>query len=159
MKSLVDIFIQQGLNESVLIDETIDSFVLLCKYADFFNTIEKNWHEFNKSTPNSRAIKEETDRLFDISEKAITMIYLIPKYEYDYTLSDEVFQIFDESHMMGKKLSTIIRRTDEWKIFFKTFKKFNNGDFLNGYSNDGQIKNLMKQFIIISKDFVDDVQT
>ncbi|BAV39259.1 hypothetical protein BPT24_134 [Tenacibaculum phage pT24] len=161
MKSLISYYnplLESNINESLVKDDVIENFTILCKYADYFNSVEIQWHRNNKSTPNSRAIREETDKLFKIAEKAISSIYVYLLDDYSKNPKDFAFEYFDDDFMKGKKLATIIRRTDEWKNFYKVFKKFD-GDTMQGYSNDFQIKNLIQQFIIISREFVDDVQT
>lgn len=156
MKSIVH-YINQIFESDV--DETLDSFILLCKYADYFNSIEQHWHTVNKSTPNSRAIKDETDRLFKIANKSVTMVYTIPNTDYETKIDAFYDNYFEDDELRGKKLATIIRRTDEWKTFYKSYKKFKDEDILKGYEQDGQLKNFMLQFIQISVDFVDDIQT
>ncbi len=139
-------------------DDTLDEFLVLCKYGDFFNSIEQHWHTVNKSTPTSRAIKDETDKLFQIALKVFTMVSQESNFDYERNWEKGIVWYYEDEFMVGKKLSTIIKRSSEWKDFYKAYKRFKD-DEVDVIGKDSQLVNLIKQFIIISKDFVEDVQS
>lgn len=139
-------------------DSTLKEFLILCKYADFFNSIEQHWHTVNKSTPTSRAIKDETDKLFQIALKVFTMVSQQPNFDYERNWEKGIMWYYDDDFMQGKKLSTIIRRSNEWKDFYKAYKRFKD-DEVDVVGKDSQFVNFIKQFVIITKDFVEDVQS
>lgn len=139
-------------------DDTLREFLIICKYADFFNSIEQHWHKVNKSTPVSRAIKDETDKLFEICYKVFTMVSQTSNFDFERSYKKDIIYYYDDDFYIGKKLTTIIRRTDEWKEFYKGYKKFKDNE-VDVSNHDAQLVNFMKQFVIISKDFVEDVQS
>lgn len=139
-------------------DETLQEFLVICKYADFFNSIEQHWHKVNKSTPRSRAIQVETDKLFKISYKVFTMVTQTENFDFERNFEKSIIYYYDDDYYKGKKLNTIIRRTAEWKEFYKGYKKFKDRD-VDVIGHDSQLIDFMKQFIFISKDFVEDVQS
>jgi len=139
-------------------DDTLQEFLVLCKYADFFNSIEQHWHTVNKSTPISRAIKDETDKLFQIALKVFTMVSQESNFDYERTWEKGIIWYYDDEFMRGKKLATIIKRSDEWKDFYRAYKRFKDEE-VDIIGKDAQLVNFIKQFVIISKDFVEDVQS
>lgn len=139
-------------------DDTLKEFLIICKYADFFNSIEQHWHEINKSTPRSRAIKDQTDKLFKIGIKTVSMVTQSSDFDFEGNLTKGIMYYYDDKFYIGKKLNTIIKRSEEWKEFYKSFKKFKDSE-VSVEGHDSQLVNLMKQFVIISKDFVEDVQS
>lgn len=139
-------------------DDILKEFLILCKYADYFNSIEQQWHTVNKSTPTSRAIKDETDKLFQIALKVFTMVSQESNFDYERTWEKDIMWYYDDDYLIGKKLSTIIKRSDEWKDFYRAYKRFKNDD-IDVSDKDAQLVNFMRQFVIISKDFVEDVQS
>lgn len=139
-------------------DDTLQDFLILCKYADFFNSIEQQWHNVNSSTPVSRAIKEETDKLFKVCYKVFSMVSQSPSFDFEKNVEKGIISYFDDEHYKGKKLNTIIRRTEEWKEFYKGYKRFKSGE-IDVSNHDAQLVSFMKQFVFISKNFVEDVQS
>lgn len=139
-------------------DDTLREFLILCKYADFFNSIEQHWHQVNKSTPVSRAIKSETDKLFKVCYKVFSMVGMSPSFDYERSYEKSIIYYYEDDYYKGKKLNTIIKRSDEWKEFYKGYKRFKNNE-VDVKNHDSQLVNFMKQFVFISKDFVDDVQS
>jgi len=146
------------LNKSVEANETIENFKILCKYADLFNVIEQQFHDVNdKSTPTSRAIREETDKLFEVSRKFMLTTYGKTNFEYNSKMSDDESRHFDDDTLGKKKLSTLIRSTAEWKEFRKGFKKLKSAK-LDSSNIDGSLIMLMRLYMIHAKDFIEDVE-
>lgn len=139
-------------------DSTLKEFLILCKYADFFNSIEQQWHKVNKVTPVSRAIKDETDKLFQICYKVFSMVGQSPSFDFERNYEKDIIYYYDDDYYRGKKLNTIIKRSDEWKEFYKGYKRFKDNE-VDVTNHDAQLVSFMKQFVFISKDFVEDVQS
>lgn len=139
-------------------NEVLNEFLILLKYADLFNSMEQQWHLVNKSTPVSRAIREETDKLFNIAYKVYSVYKMSASFDYKKEVVKDIMFYYEEDELKGKRLNTIIKRSDEWKVFYKSFKRFKN-ETIKDIDIDAQILILMNQFIKQTKEFVEDVQS
>ena len=94
----------------------------------------------------------------ELCVKVSTMVSQSTNFDFERKLEKDIMWYYDDDFLKGKKLATAIRRSVEWKDFYNAYKKFKN-DEVDGSIIDAQLVNFMRQFIIISKDFVEDVQS
>lgn len=130
--------VQNSVSESVD-DPDIDLMRGIFDNIDNLGMLSEEWVDVNRQTPHSKMISSTIKGLSDVAERYAEHIFRIPE------LPQNISLHIDESDVANKKLSALIKRTDEFKELRTQFQTLDNT--LNEMSYEDSTTKMLKNII------------